>query len=142
MYRNVFLDANIIADIYDKNRPFYTQSKKTLKILLEDKEVNLFTSCDIITTLYYILLKNGKEEALNSIIKINQLCTIVDFGNDEVNLSCELMKKDKAFKDLEDTIQYILAKKINADLILSNDKGFISKDIEHLTSNQFINKIV
>ena len=40
------------------------------------------------------------------------------------------MQKNNKFKDLEDTLQYILAKQIKADCIVTNDKGFYSPDIE------------
>jgi predicted nucleic acid-binding protein len=43
------------------------------------------------------------------------------------------MKKDKKFKDFEDTMQYVLAKKVNADIIVTNDKGFYSPDIQILS---------
>lgn len=138
MYKNIFLDANIIADIYDHERPFYAQSKQALKTLLANKHVNLYTSCDIITTLYYIFSKKNKEKALNVIIQINKLCTIVEFGNYEVAKSCMLMKKNQSFTDLEDTIQYVMAQKSGCDLILSNDKGFVSEDIPLMSSEAFI----
>jgi len=137
-YKRVFLDANIIADIYDKNRPFYAQSREAIQILLANKDVTLFTSCDIITTLYYILRKSGKEEALDAIIKINELCSVVEFANFEIEQSCKLMKKNKNYKDLEDTIQYVMAKKVGCDLILSNDKGFVSEDLVLMSSSKFI----
>jgi predicted nucleic acid-binding protein len=137
-YKRVFLDANVIADIYDKNRPFYLQSREAIKILSAHKDLTLFTSCDIITTLYYILSKTGKEKALDAIIKINELCLIVEFANQEIEESCQLMKSNKNFKDLEDTIQYVMAKKVGCDLILSNDKGFVSDEIELMGSWEFI----
>lgn len=49
------------------------------------------------------------------------------------------MREDKNFKDLEDTMQYILAKKVDADLIISNDKNFVSKDIKLMNAKEFSN---
>jgi len=137
-YNHVFLDANVIADIYDTTRPFHQQSDRAISLLAQDKNVQLYTSCDIITTLYYIFSKHNRAKALDAIIQINELCTVVEFGNHEVEKSCLLMKKNKSFKDLEDTIQYIMAQKVGCDLILSNDKGFISEDILLMTSEAFI----
>jgi predicted nucleic acid-binding protein len=138
-YNRVFLDANIIADIYDQSRPFHTQSKQTLKILLHEKRDKLYTSCDIITTLYYIFFKKDKAKALDVIVQINGLCSIVEFGNAEVEKSCLLMQQNKTYKDLEDTIQYVMAQKVGCDLILSNDKGFVSEEIPLMTSDTFVN---
>ena len=138
MYENIFLDVNIIADIYDETRPYSQQSDRAITLLAQDKNVQLYTSCDIITTLYYIFSKQDKEKALDAIIHINDLCTVVEFGNDEVEKSCMLMKKNKSYIDLEDTIQYIMAQKMNCDLILSNDKGFVSEDIPLMSSEEFV----
>jgi len=125
MYKRVFLDANVIADMYDRNRPFYAQSKKALQY--DDEAIKLFTSCDIITTLYYIFSKNDKAKALEAIIQINTLCDVVEFGNNEVMQSCMLMYNNSNYKDLEDTIQYIIAKKVKCDLILSNDTAILTE---------------
>jgi len=139
-YKRVFLDANVIADIYDKNRPFYLQSKEAIKIITQDRNVKIFTSCDIITTLYYILSKAGKSEALDAIVKINELCYVVEFGNKEIYESCNLMKTNIDFKDLEDTIQFTMAKKARCDLILSNDRNFASYGIDIMSSGEFVAK--
>lgn len=92
-YSHVFLDANVIADIYDTARPFHQQSDQAITLLAQNKNVQLYTSCDIITTLYYIFSKQDKEKALDAIIDINKLCTVVEFGNYEVAKSCMLIKK-------------------------------------------------
>ena len=140
MYKHIFLDANVIADVYDDTRPFHKESVQVIKSLSQDKKVKLFTSCDIITTLYYILSKQNKAKALDAILEINTLCIVVEFGNAEVLKSCKLMKKNTLYKDLEDTIQYVMAQKTSCELILSNDKGFISEDILLMTSKEFLLK--
>jgi len=138
MYNRVFLDANIILDMYDENRRFHKESSEAISTLLQQKDVELFTSCDIITTLYYVLSKAGAEEALESILDTNELCTVIEFANAEIEQSCKLMQQNRNFKDLEDTIQYIMAKKVDCDLILSNDKGFVSEDVVLMSSFEFI----
>jgi predicted nucleic acid-binding protein len=137
-YKRVFLDANVILDMYDENRPFHVESSEAISILLEQKDVDIFTSCDIITTLYYVLSKRGKTEALDSILDVNELCIVIEFGNKEIEESCKFMKKNKNFTDLEDTIQYVMAKKVGCDLILSNDKGFVSEGVDLMSSGEFI----
>lgn len=140
MYKRVFLDANILVDIYDKTRKTHIFSLNSILFLAHNSEVELFTSCDIITTIYYIESKHNKKEALEKILNINQTLNIIEFSNEEVKETCELMKSDSSYIDLEDTIQYILAKKVKCNLIISNDKRFISKDIELLTSKDFCKK--
>ena len=105
---------------------------------MDDESVQLYTSCDIITTLYYVLSKHDKEKALDIIIGVNEWCDVIEFGNREIRECCILMKNDIKYKDLEDTIQYIMAKKVSADLILTNDRSFVSEDIKMLTSKDFL----
>jgi predicted nucleic acid-binding protein len=140
MYKKIFFDANIILDIFDSTRVRYMESSKIYRYLL-DKEISLFTSCDIITTLYYIDVKKYKEKTLDKIIDINKTLKVIDFSNKEVAQTCFLMKENKKYKDLEDTMQYILAKKENCDLIISNDENFYADDIEIMSSEEFLKKV-
>jgi len=117
---------------------FTKRVQKLLLPLLQQKDVEVFTSCDIITTLYYVLSKKGKTEALDSILDVNEMCSVIKFANREIEDSCQLMKSNKNFKDLEDTIQFVMAKKVGCDLILSNDKRFVSEGIDLMGSGEFI----
>jgi len=136
-YKRVFLDANVLVDAYDSHRPFSPFSQQALAALLHDERVELYTSCDIITTIYYLRAKTDKVQALRDIEHINTFCTVIEFGNREVSKSCDLMKENPNFTDLEDTIQFIMAQKINADLILSNDGEFFSEGIKVMDTKTF-----
>jgi predicted nucleic acid-binding protein len=137
MFKKVFLDANILVDFADSDRAMHTFARELIMSLL-NMEIELCTSCDIITTIYYLRAKNDKACALDEVSKINQFCTIIEFSNKEVEYTCKLMQKDSDFCDLEDTIQYVLAKKSLCDAIVSNDKNFISKDIKLMSSGEFV----
>jgi predicted nucleic acid-binding protein len=132
----VYLDANILVDFSNPQRQYHTNAITLITYCLKEN-ISLFTSCDIITTLYYIDSKKSKESALNNIQKINQFVKIIDFSNTEVAQTCELMATNDTFTDLEDTIQYILAKKVSCDCIISNDKEFYSPDIALMSSALF-----
>ena len=138
--KRVYLDANILVDFCNPERKYHTHAISLITYSLKGN-VTLFTSCDIITTLYYIDSKKGKENALNNIHKINQFVKIIDFSNTEVEQTCDLMAQNSDFKDLEDTIQYILAKKALCDCIISNDKNFLSPDILLLNSEAFCEQL-
>jgi predicted nucleic acid-binding protein len=133
----VFLDANGLLDLFDDARPLSLYSTKVYTFLLSSSDVELFTSCDLITTIYYLNSKIDKQSALSNIIAINKTLKVVEFSNKEIDETCSLMTQDSDYKDLEDTIQYVLAKKYECDYIISNDKKFVSKDIILLTSQEF-----
>lgn len=136
----VFIDANIILDKYDLKRPYHLESSKTFEYLISQAQI--FTSCDLITTIYYINSKIDKNIALSNIQNITKTLKIIEFSNKEVESTCKLMVEDNDYQDLEDTLQYAMAKKQNCDLIISNDKNFVSKDIKLLTSEQFYKEYI
>jgi len=141
-YKRVFLDANILVDIFDKKRDTYKESEYIYFTLVE-KKIQICTSCDIATTVYYLTTKaTSRENALRAMDIIDQTMTLVPFSNEQFRKTIKLMKKDDDFKDFEDTLQYILAKEIQADAIVSNDKRFISKDVPLFTSKEFVKELM
>ncbi len=52
------------------------------------------------------------------------------------------MRENKKFKDLEDTLQYVLAQKLGYEVILFNDKNFYVQDIELMNTTIFYEKYV
>ncbi len=133
----VFVDANVIIDMFDKSREGCIISNRIINYCV-DNNIELYTSCDLVTTVYYILSKKGKEKALENIKAASYIFKLIPFRNNQLNKAIYLMENDKNFKDLEDTIQYVLAKNEGCDLILTNDKDFYSPDIKVLTTEEFI----
>lgn len=134
--KKVFVDANIFIDIFNIDRINHKFSKSFYSYVLKNN-YDILTSCDLITTIYYIDSKRDKQQSLQNIQNINKTLKIIEFSNTEVAEICDLMLKDSDYTDLEDTIQYIMAKKYECDMIISNDKNFVSKNIELMTSEEF-----
>ncbi|MEA1918846.1 MAG: PIN domain-containing protein [Campylobacterota bacterium] len=140
----VFLDANVLIDIIDASRPYSEQSSRLFTALVENIErYELFTSCDLMTTVYYILTKQiEKKEVLEQLKVLNQIITVVEFGNREIDEAISLMQRDKKFQDLEDTIQFIMARKSSCKYIITNDKNFFSHEIMLLNTNQALEHLL
>jgi predicted nucleic acid-binding protein len=139
--KNIFVDANIFIDIFNVERKYNKQSSLFYRYALKNK-YKLFTSCDLITTIYYIDSKKDKKQALLNIQNINKTLKVIGFSNKEIEETCSLMVQNSDYKDLEDTIQYIMATKYKCDIIVSNDKSFVSEDIKLLTSEEFCNEYI
>ncbi|MDY0120601.1 MAG: PIN domain-containing protein [Sulfurimonas sp.] len=134
----VFFDANIINDIYDSKRATAEASYLCLKQCLEEG-YDIVTSCDIVTNVYYITSKyTDKINALDALEDIEALFTILPFENSLLKDAVVLMKKDSSYDDLEDTIQYLLAKQNSCEMIVSNDKKFVSKDVKLYSAEAFL----
>ena len=135
--KKIFIDTNVFLDSFDSSREYFNSAVSAFeKLIIEDYVI--YTSCDIVTTIYYFLTKSDKAKALIQVNEINQLCKIIEFSNKEVVDTIELIQTDKDYADLEDTMQYILAKKENCDLIISNDKKFVAKEVKLLSSIEFL----
>lgn len=135
----VFFDANIINDIYDSRRPMAKASYLSLKKCLE-KGHDVVTSCDIVTNVYYITAKyTNKLNALDALEDIEEIFTILPFDNALLKGAVALMKKDASYTDLEDTIQYLMAKQNGCEIIITNDKKFVSKGVKLYSAEAFLN---
>lgn len=139
----IFLDANILIDITFESRPFSKESSELYAYLVKNSDkYRLYTSCDLLTTVYYILRKQfDKKSVLEKIKIINKVINVIEFGNKEIDEAIYLMEKNENFSDLEDTIQYVMARKERCDYIISNDKGFFSHDVPLLSSSRALDVI-
>ncbi len=90
--------------------------------------------------LYKIL--RDKERVIDFIENIVSYTVLVRFSNSEVKEAIGLMAEDQGFKDLEDTLVYVLAKKEKCDFILSNDGSFYSPDLLVISSEEICRRMV
>jgi len=141
MSKRLFIDANIILDFFDSTRLSHKFSADFYNYVLINN-YKLFTSCDIITTIYYVDSKNNKYKTLDKIRNINKTLKVIEFSNKEIEQTCALMSEDENYKDLEDTIQYVLAKKLECDMIISNDKNFYAADLHVISSKEFCDEYI
>jgi hypothetical protein len=138
MSRRIFVDANVINDIFDAERRFHVASYQCLEYCLE-QEISLITTCDIVTTVYYITAKSqDRTKALEALERVNAIFEIIPFGNNELADAIALMQNDGDYADLEDTVQYVLALQSGCDVILTNDARFVAKDLSVKSSADLI----
>ncbi len=136
----IFLDANVLIDIIaDAPRPSSAHSRALYAYLIQHPDrYALYTTCDLFTTVYYVLNRAGadRRKILNSLKSINRLVNVMEFGRDEIDEAIYLMEKNPAFEDLEDTIQFVMARNQRCDYIVTNDRAFFSHDIPLLGSGE------
>jgi len=139
----LFLDANILVDIVDNSRVFSKEGALLFEMLIDlSDNFALYTSCDLLTTVYYLTKKPlAKVNALQQIKIFNQTINVIAFSNDEIDEAISLMEKNIKYSDLEDTIQYVMARKEKCDYIITNDKKFASGDVPMLSSKEALIKL-
>jgi predicted nucleic acid-binding protein len=132
MATNLWLDTNILLDLYDDTRSAFQPTSIYVRNSVESK-ATLYVNSDTISTMFYILRSRKKvtfHEALTAVEQAIQMCTLVEINTTDSLLAVALCKDDTLpFCDYEDTLQYVCAQKVEATMIVTNDKGFISPDI-------------
>ena len=133
MATNVLLDTNIIMDIFDEDRVTHDSSLTVIRELLGNG-ATLYVNSDTLTTSFYLLRSLKKatlEESLYALRETTKICELIPIEIKEVDGALSLCEDvESPYKDYEDALQYVCAKKVGADLIVTNDKRFISLDIE------------
>ena len=128
---DVLLDTNIVLDLFDEDRISSEKSLATVKDFMQNN-ATLYVNSDTLTTAFYILRNQKKvsfKEALYAVRETINICELISIELEDVDVALNLCEDDKC-TDYEDAVQYVCAKKIEADLIVTNDKGFVSLDIE------------
>ena len=130
MQNNIYVDTNIIIDICDTKRLSHVSSVVFIRKYALDSM--LYINSDSLATLFYILRTQSKfsfEETLEKMYFVREAFTLVSIDDEIFYESLELCTNKKC-TDFEDAVQYACAKKIEADLIVTNDKKFVSLDID------------
>lgn len=130
----ILIDANIILDVLCARAPFVDDSERVLN-LCETDLVDGCLSALSIPNLVYVM---GKEldpgDIENVIDTIGLLLTVVDLKAKDLKDAAALR-----LKDFEDALQYVTAKRIRADYIVTrNIKDFPDFGIRSITPADFL----
>jgi len=128
----VFIDTNIFLDLILK-RTFY----KEAMLLLNAVEQKIFSGYILDITILNIdyIAKKQITDIREFLDIINQTCVITGASNSMIR---DALAIDNS--DLEDNLQYLMAKESRCEVIITNDKNFYSKDIEILSSLEFLDR--
>ncbi|NBC05759.1 MAG: PIN domain-containing protein [Bacteroidetes bacterium] len=135
MPTKVFVDTNIIVDFLMKREPFDKPAA-----LLFDKAhrggIEAFVPATVFPFVFYLLSKslNSKALAWEAVARFRQLVIVLPVDRQAIDLALA-----SNFKDLEDAVQYQVAKSNAADFFITrNLKDFKKSDIPVLTAESFM----
>lgn len=135
----VFLDANILVSVLNKEYPVYTYSSRVLS-LADNFRFQLYTSPLCLAIAFYFSEK--KHGHAHTRQKINILIDKLRFTAVNEQTVFEV-RKNKKIHDFEDGLQYYSAIDSGCDYIITEDKNdFYFSDIEVLSSRLFLEKYV
>ena len=135
MIRKIFFDANIILDMIDVDRG-NIESARALVYRALVKDITLYTSCDILSNIYYVARKKlSKAIVVEEMLRIVEIFEIVAIDKRIVKEALAENRQDPSL-DFEDLLQGRSAELVACDLIVTNDKKFADGKVKHLSLNE------
>ena len=134
-YRRVFVDSDVILDLFLKREPFFKFSQ-TLFNSSERNYLKLYTSTLIIANVHYFVSKALKDKSLaKSHIKLLiELISVISVTAEHIQTAV-----NSSGNDFEDAIQISVAETSKADFIITrNTKDYKHSAIPVLTAEQFL----
>lgn len=113
----LFIDSDIILDVFAKREPFYYHSAKLLT-QIEKKRALGYTSPLVFANIYYILRKlKSKDYALQSLRKFRIIVGVFPINERHIDQAL-----NSEFSDFEDAIQHYSAKSSRINFIITRNK--------------------
>lgn len=131
---NVFLDTNVVLDVFAHRQPFYADSAKVWA-LAERSKIRGFVSALSMTNLYYVVRRLSSRPAAMEMLKAVRGCV----GLTPCDASVLNLAIDAAFGDFEDAVQYFSARAGGADVLVTrNTDHFPDDDLPAMTPTAFL----
>ena len=132
--KNVFVDTNILIDVFTQREDFYINSARVLS-LIDKGKFKGFVSALTYPNIHYILRKIlGKRKAIETLEKTKTICDTVP-----LDIKCIELAIVSDFSDFEDAIQYYSAVNSNCVCIITrNPKHFKRGEISALNPEEFL----
>ncbi len=133
----LMIDANIILDVLQKREPFYLDSSKVLK-MCETNMAEGHLSTLTFTNLVYIMRRELNSEKIEQVLKtLSLICCFDDLALSDIINAASIQ-----WDDFEDAVQATIAKRINADYIITrNVKDYRKCSIIAMTPSEFFARI-
>lgn len=128
----IFLDTNIFLDLILK-RPAYKDAL-TIFDAVEQGLVEAVIADITILNIDYIARKQVVD-IRKFLTLLNTLFVVVGASNSAIGEALNIKNND-----LEDNLQYILAKSSNCSVIVTNDKKFFQGEVPLLNSQEFVER--
>ncbi len=131
----VFLDANVLVSVLNKEYPVFTYSSRVLS-LAEIPKYKFYTSPICLAIAYYFAEKKcSNEQARRKIDLLVSKLQVTTVNDITVKDTCA----NKKIHDFEDGLQYYSAIHSGCKCIVTEDRNdFYFSEIEVLTSKQFL----
>lgn len=132
----IFLDANVLVSVLNKEFPLFNYSSRILSLANHPK-FEVYTSPMCLAIAFYFAEKKNKTTAKQKISLLCQYIKIADNVGDSVNATLS----NKKINDFEDGLEYYAASRMKCNCIVTEDiSDFYFSEIEVLDCKDFFNR--
>lgn len=131
----IFLDANLLVAVLNRQYPLFTYAAKILS-LSENKKYQLYTSPICLAIAFYFAeKKSGTQKAKEKIAMLSKHIHITSVDSETVKLAVQ----NQTVHDFEDGLEYYSAINSNCKVIISEDvSDFYFSEIPVYNSESFL----
>ena len=135
----VFLDANILVSVLNKEYPLFTYSSRVMS-LMDNPKFEVYTSPICLAIAFYFAeKKSGTIKAKQKMEILGNKIEIASADKSSVVKTIE----NKSIQDFEDGLEYYSAEAAGCSCIVTEDRSdFFFSEIEVLDSQSFLKKHV
>lgn len=133
----IFLDANVLVSVLNKEYPLFTYSSRILS-LASNPKFEVYTSPICLAIAFYFAEKKHKSALAKQ--KIDLICEHINIAENLTNGVLNTLN-NKKIHDFEDGLEYYAAKEVKCNCILTEDTDdFYFSEIEVLDCKEFFNR--
>jgi predicted nucleic acid-binding protein len=119
MVQRIFIDANVIITVLNKEYPRFSSAARVLS-LADRRDFELVTSSICLAiSFYFAEKKHGSEKAKQKIGLLSKHIRVINTGAEEVNSTLS----DKQIIDFEDGLEYHSALNAGCSIIVTEDQS-------------------
>ena len=135
----LFLDANILVSVLNKEYPLFADSSRILS-LATHKRFSIFTSPICLAIAWYFVEKKSGTKIAHK--KMNTLCSHIQIAAATAQTVQSTLANQKV-NDFEDGLEYYAALSVKCDCIITaNTDDFYFSEIMVYTARQFCEKVL
>lgn len=134
----LFLDTNILIDVAANRQPWVREALILLELARQGKVTLVATDYSFLN-IAYVTRKLYSREELKALLKnLLRYVEVVEVGRDMVIEALE-----GAWKDMEDHVQSLVARREAADFIITrNEKDFVLSEVQVLSPSAFLDMVL
>ena len=130
----LLIDSNVVLDVLQNRHPNYETSYKVL-VMCYDKKLLGYISTLTFANIVYIMRKELNSDKIVELLEyLKPIFDFVDFKKSDIEQAAKMK-----WKDFEDAIQYLAAKQIKAQYIVTrNLKDFALSEVPAITPDELL----